>query len=328
MRSLRQPRRGSPDRALRALSRQEPALLIGLVRLLIPRALPPDVAVRRAHVDDPHLPLPGRERILDSLIRVGSEHLLQTEFQSYPEPVFPQRLFDYHVLCIAHYPGLTVVTVAIWLLRPPPEQIPNEVCSGHVRIKVWSIVLPDVAAEVLLAHPGLACFAIGANRGDWSVRELCERVLETMIREKASLRAWRAACAIAVARGRYTTWEKVMREANVESNLLPEEREMYEEYYYQKGRRTGRRTGRALGREQGLAWLQQALLTTYRARFNRVPVTIRRAVEAQPAPEALLRWQAAFCKRTAAEIAALVQARAQGGRAGASDGGRRRMGRG
>jgi hypothetical protein len=252
-------------------------------------------------LDDPHLLGPARERVADCLARIGLTHLLRAEFQAYHDPGFRRRLFEGHLVCIGRYPDRIVVSLALWLIRPHPEENCNEIRFGHVIVEAATIVIPDVSAAVLLAQPGLACFALGADRGGWSVKDLCRRVVEAMIGEgEASPLAWRAASAIAVARRRYKAWEEAMRQAKVESHLFPEEREMYEVYFHREGRRQGRREGRAEG-------LQQALITTYRARFGRVPDELERAIEATRIPATLLRWQATFCTQTADEIAAMIR---------------------
>lgn len=121
-----------------------------------------------------------------------------------------------------------------------------------------------------------------------------------MRRGASSPLAWRVAAAIAVARRRYKAWEEAMKQADVKSQLFPEEREMYQAYFYDEGRRSGRRKGRAAG-------LHEALLATYRARFGNIPAAIRRAVTASQDPALLLRWQGLFSTGTAADIAAALR---------------------
>lgn len=291
---------GRPDRALRALSQAEPSLVAALIRRLLPGVLPEGAQVTPEDVDDPHLPGPMRERIGDFLARFGQKHVIRIEYQCYHDNLFGQRLFEGHLACVIRYPGRTVVSIALWIIRPWHCEKWNVIRVGTVTVEAEVIVLPDVPAESLLDQPGLACFAIGAARGEMSVQDLCRRVVEAMRRDASSRLAWRVAAAIAVARRRYKAWEEAMKQADVESQLFPEEREMYQAYFYEEGQRSGRRKGRAQG-------MHEALLATYRARFGLIPATIRRAVTASQDTALLLRWQGLFSTGTAADIAAALR---------------------
>lgn len=295
---------GRPDRALRALSQAEPSLVAALIRRLLPGVLPEGALVTPEDVDDPHLPGPTCERIGDFLARFGQKHVIRIEYQCYHDNLFGQRVFEGHIACVIRYPGRTVVSIALWIIRPWHCEKGNEIRVGNVTVEVEVVVLPDVPAESLLDHPGLACFAIGAARGEMSVQDLCRRVVEAMRRDASSPLAWRVAAAIAVARRRYKAWEEAMKQTDVESQLFPEEREMYQAYFYEEGRRSGRRSGRRLGRTEGL---HEALLATYRARFDVIPAAIRRAVESSQDPALLLQWQGLFSTGTAADIAAALR---------------------
>lgn len=278
--------------------------MAALIRRLLPGVVPEGAQVTPEDVDDPHLPGPTRERIGDFLARIGQKHVIRIEYQCYHDNLFGQRVFEGHLACVIRYPGRTVVSIALWIIRPWHGEKGNEIRVGNVTVKVEVVVLPDVPAESLLDHPGLACFAIGAARGEMSVQELCQRVVEAMRRDGSSPLAWRVAAAIAVARRRYKAWEEAMKEEDVRSQLFPEEREMYQAYFYEEGQRSGRRKGLAAGRAAGM---HESLLATYEARFGQVPAAIRRAVKAAQNPATLLRWQTLFTIGTAADIAAALR---------------------
>ena len=83
-----------------------------------------------------------------------------------------------------------------------------------------------------------------------------------------------------------------MKEEDVRSQLFPEEREMYQTYFYEEGQRSGRRKGLAAGRAAGM---HESLLATYEARFGQVPAAIRRADRRRRTPRPC---RCAGCRRT------------------------------
>jgi hypothetical protein len=314
VRSRRPRRRGndSSDRAFRALSRAEPARIAALLRAVAPGLLPAGKRITPAHVDDPHLdanpcPLDG-----DFAARVGRRDLLHAEFQSYRDRFFPQRVFRYHLGFVERYPDRIVHSVAFWILRPPISQRRDEIEIGDVRVRITTVVLPEIPAAALLEPPAAACFAAGANAGEWTADELCRRVVQAMVREGATWNQWRVAGVVAAAQGRYNEFMKAMGQARVEPVIITDLVEYGEDLGYRRGRREGLKQGREFGREEGREegvqqGLRRALLATYEARFGATPPSIEAAVEAMRDEATLVRWQGVFSTRTAASIAAALR---------------------
>ena len=305
---LARPRRhpkDSADRAFRALARGELARVVDLVNAAAPGLLPLGRRITPAHVDDPHLDANPRPLDGDSLIRVGRRDLLHTELQGYREVRFPDRLFRYHLGYVDRYPGFHVHSVAIWTLPPPQRQRRDQIVRGDVIVRITTVVLPELPASLLIGRRGLACFAVGAEPGEWSVEELCSRVVEVMRRDGASRDQWRVAGVVAATQGRYKEFMRAM-EMERGKPVIVDELVLYgQDLGYRRGRRQGLKQGREQGREQGM---RRALLATYEARFGVVPSALAAAVEAIRDADALLEWQAVFSTRSAREIAAALRA--------------------
>jgi hypothetical protein len=168
---------------------------------------------------------------------------------------------------------------------------------GNVIVRVRPIVLPEVSAALLLQDPATACFAPGADAGDWTDEELCRRTVEAM--EGGSREQWRVAAVVAAVQGRYKMLVRATEQHRGESEIWCSD-------LYGIAKDVGYRQGKRRGLEQGM---RRSLLATYEARFGAVPPDVAAAVETMRSTRTLLQWQVEFSTRSARQIAAAVGAR-------------------
>jgi hypothetical protein len=253
------------DRIFRALGRTNPEALVDLARLFAPGAIPPDARITPASVDDPHLDAPPPPLHADWIARLDERELLHFECQGYRDSDFPDRVFDYHLRLVVRYASFRVRTIALWLIEPPEEQTLEVITRGDVQIRITSLVLPRLSAAALLTTPLTACFAPGADAGDWSAAELCARVARALRESNAGWHARQMACVVAAIRGRYKEMVKAMKQENIEQVLSIELIQILKDLEYEKARLRG---------------LADGLLAAYEARFSAVPPEHRAAIEA------------------------------------------------
>src|SRR5947207_2167564 len=109
------------DRAFRALARDEPEVVLALIRVALPGLVAPRASVKPERVDDPNLDVPTI-RDADWIARIGRAVLLHVECQGYRDPEFPTRVFRYHLGFVLRYPARRVETVVLWLTPASCEQ--------------------------------------------------------------------------------------------------------------------------------------------------------------------------------------------------------------
>ncbi len=191
---------------------------------------------------DPNIDHGHAAKEADWLAHAGSGCLIHVEGQGYRDDEFNSRIWYYSVGISLRFPDYKVITVAIWLMVPPDRQRASEVERGSITIKVRVIVIPELSAETLLENPLTACFAAGADPGEMTEEELCERVMRTLVENKASRRQIAMAFVAADMVGRYTMLTEAAKKLDAEPVIL-------EDLYYlmlDKGREEGRKEGLAL----------------------------------------------------------------------------------
>lgn len=261
----------SVDQALRALARVDPPVLLALVHAVAPQVLPADATVTANAVDDPHLDAPPPPLEADWIARIDPEDLVHIEFQGYRDGDFPDRLFRYHLTLVLRYPGRRVHTIAIWFIVPPERQRAEALRFGDVTVQVTSIVLPLLPAAALLQKPRVACFAVGADPGDWTTEELCARVASALFDNKAGWHEQQVALAIAKARGMEMEMVKAMNDEK-------ERRRMVIDFV---------NYGEDIGREN---MAREALLEVLQARGFELSPPMRERIKSERSTDLLRLW--------------------------------------
>ena len=240
------------DRAFRALATREPDVVVATLRAVIPaivgrqpRALSAD-DLRPTRLDALAPPLD-----LDWAGLQEEDDLLHVESQGYRDARFLERLFRYHLWLVLQYPKRTVHTVALWLIDPPARDALHVIERGNVRVKVSSVIIPRVPAEALLEDPKSACFAAGADRGTWSVKELCTRVARVLRESAASWERRHMAAVAAATQGRYKEMVEAMAHENLEPVIIEDLVHIGEDLGYSKGPEAGHKEGHKEGRKEG-----------------------------------------------------------------------------
>lgn len=248
------------DRAFRALAREQPQTIAALLQLVAPHLVRPGAVLAPEHVGDPHLdPPPTIEA--DWVARDGEAALVHLEGQGYADPGFLDRLFRYHLALVLRYPDRQVCSVALWLRRPPRGQRADRIVRQGVEVRVSSVVLGEVAAELLLGRRETACFAAGAHAGRWTDGELCRRVVGVLA-EGSTERERMLAVVLALVAGRYDAMIEAMREAELETPIIEDLVRFGED----RGKQQGLQQGREDGRAEGLEVARRALVRILEAR--------------------------------------------------------------
>jgi hypothetical protein len=287
----------STDRTFRALARSEPEVVLALLRLALPDLMR-DVSVSAEGVEDPKLDLPPPLEA-DMVARGDRKELLHVEGQGYSEVGFEQRVFRYHLLLVVRHPDHHVRTVALWLVRPPPEQRLGRIERDTVTVEVHTVVLPELPASPLLAHAGTVCFAAGADAEGRTDAELCRQVARALRRQNAGWQRLLLCAAVAAAAGRYDAMIQAMQEADLEPPIIEDlvrygrergRREGVEEGV-EMGRREGRREGVEVGRREGVeAGTREGLLALIAARGFALSPEQQARIEGEHDAERLLGW--------------------------------------
>jgi hypothetical protein len=246
----REPRHGErmpkSDRAFRALSRAQPDIVAAMLRVLVPGLVPPGATLVPDDVAPTQLDGLPPEMDADWAVRVDPDDLLHLECQGYNDTAFSARALWYHVgFALRNRGKRRVRTVALWLMPLPEGQSRNVVTADDIRVRVKTIVLPEVRAARLLADPTTACFAAGADRGTWSDAELCARVAASLAARRASWAERHMAVVAAAMRKRYESMVTAMEQANLEPVVIEDLVKFGEDRGYGRGFDRGFDRGRA-----------------------------------------------------------------------------------
>jgi len=228
------------DRAFRALARAQPEVIAGLLAAVAPGVVPPGAALVPDDVAPTHLDGLPPELDADFATRVASDQLVHVECQGYRDTGFPERILWYHLgFALRNRGKRRVRTIALWLTAPPAKQ-PREVLAvDDITVKVTTVVLQKVPASVLLADPGTACFAAGADKEGLSTDDLCALVAAAL-KARAAIWAERHMTVVAAAmRGRYKSMVSAMDQVNLEPVIIEDLVKFGEDRGLKKGRKQG-----------------------------------------------------------------------------------------
>lgn len=226
------------DRAFRALSRAQPEIVAAMLRVLAPRLLPPEAQLAADDVVPTQLDGLPPEMDADWAARVDQDDLLHVECQGYRDAGFAERILWYHLgFALRNRGKRRVRTVALWLLPLPVKQSRKFVVHADIRVRVKTIVLPDVPAARLLVEPSTACFATGANAGTWSDEELCMRVARVLAQRQASWaeRHMAVVAARMVSAYRYERMLAAMEQAHLEPVIIEDLVKIGEDIGFDRG---------------------------------------------------------------------------------------------
>ncbi len=181
----------------------------------------------------------------DFAARVNADGLTHVECQGYRDTGFEARTLWYHVaFALRNRSKRRVRTVALWLTPPPAGHPRDEMRVDDITVKVTTVVLRNVKASVLLADPGTACFAAGADGEHRSADQLCAEVAAALRAKNASWAERHLAVVAAAMRGRYTSMVRAMEQANLEPVVIEDLVKFGEDRGLKKGLKKGREQGR------------------------------------------------------------------------------------
>jgi hypothetical protein len=285
----------SSDRAFRALAQTEPGVIVALLDALAPHLLPAGEVVHPEEVDDPRLALPPTMDA-DWIARAGESDVLHIECQGYRDASFADRLLRYHLSFVLRYHPRRVHTVALWLIAPPLRQRRGILHTGSVAVRVHSLVLPEIPAELLLASPRTACFAPGAAAGSMTSAQICRRAAASLRSSGASSNQLHMAVVAAAMRGRYNQMVEAMNEMSMEPVIIEDLVKIGEDIGFERGIQKGIEEGRI---EIAREWL----LSTLEARGIELDEHDRARILAEPSMDRLRAWhRRALTIRSAGEI--------------------------
>ena len=225
------------DRAFRTLARNEPEVVAAMLEVLVPEIVPTAVQLIPDDVAPTHIDALPPEIDADWAARVHHNELLHVECQGYRDDGFSARALWYHLgFALRNRGKRRVRTIALWLVPLPVAERRDVVTVGDISVKMTTIVLPDIPAEKLLAHPRTACFAAGANRGAWSDDELCRRVATALASRRASWAERHMAVVAAAMRKRYDAMLTAMEQAHLEPVIIEDLVKIGEDRGYDRGR--------------------------------------------------------------------------------------------
>jgi hypothetical protein len=259
------------DRAFRALAQAEPEVLVALVQALAAHVLPKGAAVSPDAVGDPRILVPTQHDA-DWVARVGEEDMLHLECQGYRDTGFLGRVFCYHLGFVLRYWPRRVRTVALWLIVPPRSQRRDTIVVDMVTVRVTSVVVPEIPAELLLSNPRTACFAPAADPGDLSPEELCRRTMTILRDSGATWLERHMAVVAAMMQGRYKTMTKVLEELKMEPIIIEDFVKYGEDIGFKRGIKKGLRKGIREGIKEGIEKGLKPLLHLFERKLGR-PLT-------------------------------------------------------
>ena len=295
------------DRAFRALARAQPDIIAALLAAVAPGLFPPGAELVPDDLAPTHLDGLPPELDADFATRVAEGGLTHVECQGYHDTGFEARTLWYHVgFALRNRAKRRVRTVALWLTSPPRGHPRDEMRADDITVKVTTVVLQNVKASVLLADPGTACFAAGANREHRSADELCAEVAAALRAKNASWAERHMAVVAAAMRGRYKSMVRAMEQANLEPVVIEDLVKFGEDRGLKKGLKSGLKNGLKQGREQGR---EQGLQEAERGTLRRVLALRKLLLSAEQEQQidactdlaTLRRWhdQAVFASSTA-----------------------------
>jgi hypothetical protein len=230
------------DRAFRALARAQPDVIAGLLAAVAPGLLPPGAALVPDDVAPTQLDGLPPELDADFATRVAADGLAHVECQGYRDAGFEARTLWYHVgFALRNRGKRRVRTVALWLTSPPGGHPRDEMHVDDIIVKVTTVVLQEVKASVLLADPGTACFAAGADPEGRSTAALCAQVAAALRARNASWAERHMAVVAAAMRGRYKSMVRAMEQANLEPVVIEDLVKFGEDRGERRGRRAEER---------------------------------------------------------------------------------------
>jgi hypothetical protein len=279
----------SSDRAFRALAQAEPRVIIALLRTVAAHVLAGSAAVSPEAVGDPRLVLPA-PRDADWIARVGDEDMLHLECQGYRDTSFLDRLFRYHLGFVLRFWPRRVQTVALWLIVPPASQRRDTIVVGNVTVRVNSVVVPEIPAELLLSNPRTACFAPGAHPGNLSADDLCRKAAAVLRAGGATWVELHMAVVAAMMQGRYESMAKALDEMNMEPIIIEDLVKFGEDRGFEKGIEKGIEKGR-------LEMAREMLLATLEIRGIVIDEAARTSILTEPSMDQLREW----CRRALTE---------------------------
>ena len=243
------PRMPASDRLFRALARDEPEVVVRLLRRLVPRVVPAGAVITPVDVLDPNLDLLFTRMEVDWLGHLAPDTLLQVDCQGYRDATFPDRLFRYSLGVSLRFPGKKVRSVGIWLRKPNARERLDVIQYGGITVRATMVAVPEVPAERLLGDPMTACFAPAADAGGMEDEVLIARTGEVLQKMKASPRQWAMAAAAAAVAGRSGTMLATFWKTEEDKVLLAELKQLFREQAELQGMRRALRrvlTRRAL----------------------------------------------------------------------------------
>jgi hypothetical protein len=179
---------------------------------------------------------------------------------------------------VLRYPARRVHTVALWVIRPPEHQRLEEVERHGVRVRVTSLVLRELPAELLLSDARTACFAAGADAGQLSDDDLCDAIVKRLQEAAADKRQFEIAAVLATTTGRYGAMVSSMQRAKVETVILEDLVHFGEDRGFEKGL------------ERGRSMLASTLLAILAARGLDPASEARARIDAERSADVLRRW--------------------------------------
>jgi hypothetical protein len=243
------------DRAFRALGRDEPATLLGLVQVLAPTLWPPGHTPGALVDRDSRLDIPDPSLEVDAVFSDAASGVLwHLEGQGYHDPEFLERVLRYHLgLALRHW-ARQVRTIALWLRRPTPEERQEQLHHGDVSVRVTHLVLAEASARQLVADERTACFSPGGHdegRGDALV---CQQAVAVLQASGASLRRWQMAAVAARSQSaaRYHAMVRAMQQAGVRAVLIEDLIQIGQEEGFERGLEKGLERGLEKGQARTL----------------------------------------------------------------------------
>jgi hypothetical protein len=209
------------DRAFRALSRQEPEIIAALLRAVKPGLISPRTTLVPDDVAPTHVDALPPELDADWVVRVNQDEVLHVECQGYRDVSFSERALWYHLgLALRYRNSRRVRTAALWLV-PLAESQREEIVQVHdISVRMTMIDLTRVSAARLLEDDRTACFAAGADAGNWTNALLCQKIAAILVQRRASWAERHMAVVAAAMRKRYDAMVSAMEQANLEPVII------------------------------------------------------------------------------------------------------------
>ena len=226
------------DRAFRALVAESPETVPHLLAML---GLLPDGARLAPHAQLPTGLDPPTPRLdVDWVGRLVDGQVLHLEWQGYPDSAFRDRLLRYHLLLAVKYAPSPVRTIVLWS-RAPSRGERSPLTTGQLVGHVDHVILAEQDADIFLADPATACFAMACASDD--PVKLALRVVAAL--EGAPPRAAVVAALAAAALGSYVygAFQQEWERRGMEPIIIEELARMLEDRGEARGEARGRLEG-------------------------------------------------------------------------------------